>query len=84
MFKLEVFACLLLLYVVPNSNPRDLLRRLADAVDSGVPYERLKQSPLMVEIDAYFSATDPEVVECPEMFDVVWPPDVASDHNAAR
>lgn len=46
-----------------DSYPRDLLRRLADAVDSGVPYERLKQSPLMVEIDAYLESTEFDEVE---------------------
>jgi len=32
---------------------RGLLQQLADAIDSGISLARLKQSPLMVEVDAY-------------------------------
>jgi hypothetical protein len=46
-----------------ESYPRELLRRLADAVDSSIPYERLKQSPLMVEIDAYLETSEERKVE---------------------
>lgn len=31
---------------------RGLLQQLADAIDSGISLARLKQSPLMVEVDA--------------------------------
>ena len=34
---------------------RGLIQQLADAIDSGIPLARLKQSPLMVEVDAYLA-----------------------------
>lgn len=42
------------------TNPRDLIQRLADAIDSNIPHERLKQSSLMVEVDAYLAQPEPE------------------------
>lgn len=42
------------------TDPRDLIQRLADAIDSGIPYELLKQSSLMVEVDAYLAQPVPE------------------------
>ena len=41
------------------TDPRDLIRRLADAIDIGIPRERIMQSPLMVEVDAYLAKQEP-------------------------
>jgi len=39
---------------------RGLLQQLANAIDSGIPSARLKQSPLMVEVSAYLDQSTRE------------------------
>jgi hypothetical protein len=60
---------------------RALCAELMDAIDSGIPVERIKQSPLAVRIDAALAQPEPEGVTAREL---QWPPSVAQGcHEAA-
>jgi hypothetical protein len=50
---------------------RALLQELMDAIDSGIPAEQIKQSPLAVRIDAALSQPEPQGPTDEEL-DAVW------------
>jgi hypothetical protein len=43
-----------------ESNFRALCQELMDAIDSGIPVERIKQSPLAVRVDAALAQPEPQ------------------------
>ena len=43
-----------------DSNFRALCQELMDAIDSGIPVERIKQSPLAVRVDAALAQPEPQ------------------------
>jgi hypothetical protein len=49
---------------------RALCQELMDAIDSGIPVERIKQSPLAVRVDAALSHPEPQVPTDEELYDL--------------
>jgi hypothetical protein len=45
---------------VPPTDFRALCQELMDAIDSGIPVERIKQSPLAVRVDAALAQPEPQ------------------------
>ena len=50
-----------------ESNFRALCQELMDAIDSGIPVERIKQSPLAVRVDAALAQPEPQGVSDEEI-----------------
>ena len=48
---------------------RALCQELMDAIDSGIPVERIKQSPLAVRVDAALAQPEPEGLSDQELYD---------------
>jgi hypothetical protein len=49
---------------------RALCKELMDAIDSGVPVERIKQSPLAVRVDAALAQPEPQGPTDAELWDL--------------
>lgn len=50
---------------------RALCQELMDAIDSGIPCERIKQSPLAVRVDAALAHPEPQGPSKHELFDLL-------------